>query len=49
LDGNAILDWNLATSDEQRMRVIVDFVANLTDLSAERMHDRLVNQRRISL
>lgn len=49
LDGNAILDWNLAKSDEQRMRVIVDFVANLTDLSAERMHDRLVNQRRISL
>ena len=50
LDANSVVAWNLTTDDAQKARVVVDFIANLTDLSAKRLHERLVvTQRRSAL
>jgi len=46
LDDFARDAWLAATDDTGKIRAVVDFLANLTDLSAERLHRRLVlNQR----
>ena len=37
--------WQAATGDGERLRVVVDQVASLTDVSAMRWHDRLVGSR----
>jgi dGTPase len=42
LDRALIPDWRAAGSDADRLRVIIDQVAQLTDSSASTWHDRLV-------
>jgi dGTPase len=37
-------DWEAATDDAERLRVVIDQVASLTDASAVTWHDRLVRQ-----
>jgi dGTPase len=34
-------DWSQAVDDGERLRVVVDQVASLTDASAQAWHDRL--------
>jgi dGTPase len=44
LDSYCLSQWELASSDEQKYRVIVDQVASLTDVSALSLHAELVGK-----
>ena len=38
-------DWNRAENDQQRLRVVIDQVASLTDPGALSLHERLINRK----
>jgi dGTPase len=42
-------DWRQADDDGARLRVVIDQVASLTDVSALALHERLVGTRRTLL
>jgi dGTPase len=44
LDSIFFADWEFAESDDQRLRVIIDQVASLTDPAAYIFHARLTSQ-----
>jgi dGTPase len=44
LDSIFLADWEFAVSDEERLRVIIDQVASLTDPAAYTLHARLSSQ-----
>jgi dGTPase len=44
LDPGFAADWDAASGDAARMRVVVDQVASLTDQSATRWHEQLVTR-----
>jgi dGTPase len=46
LDRQYAEDWELASDDAARLRVVLDQVASLTDASALAWHDRLIGARR---
>ncbi len=46
LDPFALIAWQSAKTEEQRLRIVTDQVANLTDQSALKLHERLVVSRR---
>jgi dGTPase len=46
LDRGLLASWRAAASDAERLRVVIDQIAQLTDTSAVAWHDRLVRQRR---
>ena len=45
LEGFFLQDWQQAQSDQQRLRVVIDQVASLTDPGAVALHNRLINRR----
>ncbi|MGW6453548.1 deoxyguanosinetriphosphate triphosphohydrolase [Isoptericola sp. NPDC055063] len=45
LEAPFVADWHAAADDDARLRVVVDQVASLTDVSAIQWHDRLVRGR----
>ena len=45
LEGFFLQDWHQAQSDQQRLRVVIDQVASLTDPGAVALHNRLINRR----
>jgi dGTPase len=45
LDNYCKQEWELATTDQQKHRVIVDQVASLTDVSAINLHHLLVGKK----
>jgi dGTPase len=45
LEGFFLQDWQQAQSDQQRLRVVIDQVASLTDPGAVSLHNRLINRR----
>jgi dGTPase len=44
LDRGLAAAWHAAADDAQRLRVVIDQVAQLTDSSAVAWHDRLVSR-----
>jgi len=44
LEGFFLQDWQQAQSDQQRLRVVIDQVASLTDPGAVALHNRLINR-----
>ena len=46
LDPTFAVDWQQASDDAARCRVVIDQVASLTDVSAAEMHARLVHPPR---
>jgi dGTPase len=44
LDSIFLADWEFGESDDQRLRVIIDQVASLTDPAAYTLHARLISQ-----
>ena len=45
LEGFFLQDWQQAQTDQQRLRVVIDQVASLTDPGAVALHTRLINRR----
>jgi dGTPase len=45
LEGFFLQDWQQAQTDQQRLRVVIDQVASLTDPGAVALHNRLINRR----
>jgi dGTPase len=45
LESFFLQDWNRAENDQQRLRVVIDQVASLTDPGALSLHERLVNRK----
>ena len=45
LEGFFLQDWQQAHTDQQRLRVVIDQVASLTDPGAVALHNRLINRR----
>ena len=45
LESFFLQDWQQAQSDQQRLRVVIDQVASLTDPGAVALHERLINRR----
>ncbi len=45
LEGFFLQDWQQAQTDQQRLRVVIDQVASLTDPGAVALHNRLINMR----
>jgi len=45
LESFFLQDWQQAQSDKQRLRVVIDQVASLTDPGAVALHERLINRR----
>ena len=45
LEGFFLQDWKQAQTDQQRLRVVIDQVASLTDPGAVALHNRLINRR----
>ena len=45
LEGFFLQDWQQAQTDQQRLRVVIDPVASLTDPGAVALHNRLINRR----
>jgi dGTPase len=46
LDRSLVASWHSTGDDGDRLRVVVDQIAQLTDSSAATWHERLVHQRR---
>ena len=44
LEGFFLQDWQRAENDQQRVRVVIDQVASLTDPGAIALHNRLINR-----
>jgi dGTPase len=44
LEGFFLQDWQQAENDQQRVRVVIDQVASLTDPGAIALHNRLINR-----
>ena len=44
LEGFFLQDWQRAENDQQRLRVVIDQVASLTDPGAIALHNRLINR-----
>jgi len=44
LESFFLQDWNRAENDQQRLRVVIDQVASLTDPGALSLHERLINR-----
>ena len=45
LESFFLQDWNRAENDQQRLRVVIDQVASLTDPGALSLHERLINRK----
>ena len=45
LESFFLQDWQQAQTDQQRLRVVIDQVASLTDPGAVALHNRLINRR----
>jgi len=45
LESFFLQDWQQAQTDQQRLRVVIDQVASLTDPGAVALHERLINRR----
>jgi dGTPase len=45
LESFFLQDWNRAENDQQRLRVVIDQVASLTDPGALSLHERLINMK----
>ncbi len=45
LESFFLQDWQRAQNDQQRLRVVIDQVASLTDPGAVSLHERLVNRK----
>jgi dGTPase len=45
LESFFLQDWQRAQNDQQRLRVVIDQVASLTDPGALSLHERLVNRK----
>ena len=45
LESFFLQDWNRAETDQQRLRVVIDQVASLTDPGALSLHERLINRK----
>ena len=45
LESFFLQDWNRAENDRQRLRVVIDQVASLTDPGALSLHERLINRK----
>jgi dGTPase len=44
LESFFLQDWQRAQNDQQRLRVVIDQVASLTDPGALSLHERLINR-----
>jgi len=44
LESFFLQDWQQAQTDQQRLRVVIDQVASLTDPDAVALHKRLINR-----
>ena len=45
LESFFLQDWHRAENDQQRLRVVIDQVASLTDPGALSLHERLINRK----